>query len=501
MSPLSKPKFVMGLDAESSSKIFNFLGPKDQFSCRSVCQALRPMFLSPQQAQSLLKRLSCDVMKATNRMAATGRIHDSQLDFTPPKEDLNVHQKTMAICHKGCSSKFHGNTIPAFEESVKIGAEMIELDLILTKDRNIIIHHDPTTPDGSALCLETPMSVIRKKFPEIPTLRELLGNETLFKSGINIYFDLKCPDIVEPLLELLLEAVNGGKWHASRFLIASFDQYDLLDVAAFRSSHNVNFQTIVIVDAMPLGYAACFEELQVNYISIAQGRVIPAFIQDAHRRGMGVFAWTVNDPVLWREFVRMGVDGICTDHPEAFQRDRAALQLERDGLKGLMTVSSKAELVDGELPVLSSLNLYPESFERPRASAIKALQQALPVLRFCQRFALETVDQILVEKLDAAVQQCEKICKRYMEPILVSSHTFSVVLGLLGAAGKLQVGQGDFSLLFENEWVSGLASKGLVLIEPPCKQEESAAQPTQQSSCREGSAATCAHPVVAGPMA
>lgn len=469
------------LDGESTSRVFKFLNLSELFKCRLVCRRLTSLFASEHHAKSVLQKVECELGKATYKIRTEGRLHDStyQSSLAKAKADkgTNVYHKTITICHKGCSSKFHGNTMPAFKESVRIGAEMIELDLILTRDRNIIIHHDQTTPDGEGLCFETPMSEIRRKFPEIPTLREFLENDMLRKSDIRIYFDLKCQDIVEPLLELLMEAVHRLQWDASRFLIASFDQYDLLDVNAFKSAHDVDFQTIVIVDAMPLGYAACFEELEVAYISIAQGRLIPAFVQDAHRRGMGVFAWTVNDPVLWRAFVRMGVDGICTDRPAEFQADLKAM-----AQCAPTPAPTPAAAGTAEARTLAPADLYPRSLEAPRQAAIAALAQARALLRFCTLPIAAISDAKLADpsgRLGTAAAFCEEVCRRYLEPSLISPAAFERVLAKLqaaaattGGAGRrnnskepLAVQRGSFPLAFEAEWVAGLASQGLLVVD------------------------------------
>jgi glycerophosphoryl diester phosphodiesterase len=69
-------------------------------------------------------------------------------------------------------------------------------------------------------------------------------------------------------------------------------------------------------DAIPLHYAAFAEELGVVAICPSDEFVNAPYIQDAHRRGLEVFVWTINDPEEVERMCSIGVDGIFTDFPD-----------------------------------------------------------------------------------------------------------------------------------------------------------------------------------------
>jgi glycerophosphoryl diester phosphodiesterase len=53
-----------------------------------------------------------------------------------------------------------------------------------------------------------------------------------------------------------------------------------------------------------------------DYVSAEDRMVTDEFVDDAHRRGIEVMAWTVDDPMRMRDLMRLGVDGIVTNRPD-----------------------------------------------------------------------------------------------------------------------------------------------------------------------------------------
>ncbi|HWL53034.1 MAG TPA: glycerophosphodiester phosphodiesterase family protein [Chthoniobacteraceae bacterium] len=89
--------------------------------------------------------------------------------------------------HRGCHPKFPENTVPAFEEAARLGAQMVEFDVQMTRDGALVILHDPTldrTTDGSGLLREMSLASVRNLSIKaadgqptglrIPTLEEAL---------------------------------------------------------------------------------------------------------------------------------------------------------------------------------------------------------------------------------------------------------------------------------------------------------------------------------------
>lgn len=101
-----------------------------------------------------------------------------------PKSD-----QVMVICHRGDWRNFPENSIPAIESVIKMGADVVELDVALTKDSVLILMHDRTLDrctNGKGLIAEKNYEEIQKLYLKsahgaqnslnlrVPTLREAL---------------------------------------------------------------------------------------------------------------------------------------------------------------------------------------------------------------------------------------------------------------------------------------------------------------------------------------
>ena len=101
-----------------------------------------------------------------------------------------VQMPARGICaHRGASDTHPENTIAAFREAIRLGAQMIEFDVALTKDGKLVLMHDRTidrTTDGSGRVEEWLLADLKKldagswknnrfEGERIPTLSEALN--------------------------------------------------------------------------------------------------------------------------------------------------------------------------------------------------------------------------------------------------------------------------------------------------------------------------------------
>jgi glycerophosphoryl diester phosphodiesterase len=232
------------------------------------------------------------------------------------------HPGILAFAHRGGAGDLPENTMPAFARAAALGYRYFETDAHLTSDGVVIAFHDDVldrVSDATGLIGDMPWSElaqVRVDGHPIPRLDELL--ETFPDVRVNI--DPKHDPVVEPLADLLLamgaiERVGIGSFSDRRLaamrqrcgpkLCTSLGPRDTLRLKA-------------AARGLPMGRlpAPC-AQVPVR----ARGMVITdkRFVDAAHRRGMQVHVWTVDEPEEITYLLDLGVDGLMTDRLEVLK--------------------------------------------------------------------------------------------------------------------------------------------------------------------------------------
>lgn len=120
-----------------------------------------------------------------------------------PTRSANAAKSVLArrgVCaHRGASATHPENTLAALHEAVRLGAQMVEFDLALTRDQQIVLMHDATvdrTTDGSGRVAELSLAELRKldvgswKSPEFKAERIPTFEEALSVLPVNIWINI-----------------------------------------------------------------------------------------------------------------------------------------------------------------------------------------------------------------------------------------------------------------------------------------------------------------------
>ena len=253
--------------------------------------------------------------------------------------------------HRGCRGIMPENSIEGIQKAIDLGADGIEFDVVVNKDKQIVISHEPymeqkycLTPDRSKIKQGKELNLFQmtqmeiEKFdcgslfhPNFPEQKKLKTHKPLLQelfskvdfSEVMILFEIKSekryygkyqpqPD---EYVDIILKEVNNYV-HRKNIVFMSFDaniinelhnkapQYKLvyLTYSPFKSVKNS------IKDLTIPPYA----------IGIYHPTISKREIKKAHELGIEVFAWTVN---LYKDFERLKryrIDGIITDYPGNF---------------------------------------------------------------------------------------------------------------------------------------------------------------------------------------
>jgi glycerophosphoryl diester phosphodiesterase len=231
---------------------------------------------------------------------------------------------TLPFAHRGGASEVPENTMPAFEHAVRLGYRYLETDAHVTADGVLIAFHDDRldrVTDRTGVIAELPWSEVQQARVDgrepIPLLEDLL---TAWPD-VRINIDPKQDDVAEPLAAALLRTDTVDRVCVGAFSDRRIARVRELTGPGLCTSMGPRevAQLVSASRSLPGGGRISSPCAQVP---THQGRlplVTERFVAAAHRRGVQVHVWTVDDPAEITRLLDLGVDGIMTDRPQVLK--------------------------------------------------------------------------------------------------------------------------------------------------------------------------------------
>jgi glycerophosphoryl diester phosphodiesterase len=220
------------------------------------------------------------------------------------------------IGHRGAPAVAPENTLSSFRKALEMRVVMIELDVYALKSGELVVIHDDKvdrTTDGSGYITDFSLTALRRldagNGEKIPLLAEVLN---LVDKTVPVNIELKGIGTAKPVAELLMRYIRDRGWTTDRFIVSSFNHIEL------KKFHQLmpQIRTGALIVGIPVDYAAFAEKLGAYSVNPSAEFVTPEYVQDAHNRGLKVFAFTVNDQSEIRRMDELKVDGIFTNVPD-----------------------------------------------------------------------------------------------------------------------------------------------------------------------------------------
>jgi glycerophosphoryl diester phosphodiesterase len=222
----------------------------------------------------------------------------------------------LKIGHRGACGYEPENTLRSFKKALELGVDMIELDVYALKSGELVVIHDDKvnrTTDGNGYVMDKTFEEIRLldagQGEKIPTLDEVLD---LVDKKVQVNIELKGEGTAEPIAEIINKYVNEKDWSAIDFFVSSFNHIELKKFKDLKPEINIG----ALIVGIPLDYAKFGEDLGAYSVNLCQEFINQEFVEDAHRRGMKVFVWTVNDLDDIERIKKLGADGIFINYPD-----------------------------------------------------------------------------------------------------------------------------------------------------------------------------------------
>lgn len=230
------------------------------------------------------------------------------------------------VGHRGARGLAPENTLAALRKAIDAGADIAEFDLQVTSDGAVVASHDPVLrgTDGRAVDVRS-ASLAEVKSVDLgggetpPTLEEIIEEA---RGRVLLFLEVKEPGDTGKIIEVL-------------------KRENAVDMAALISFHDEALYTARqlepglptgIIYFRPPGRILDCRKLGCRIVLPRYPLATAKAVSLAHRLGLRVVAWTVNEEHWALELAKRGVDGIATDYPDMAVAARR--RLEEGSAKG-----------------------------------------------------------------------------------------------------------------------------------------------------------------------
>jgi len=275
---------------------------------------------------------------------------ESKVMNTPQKDHLNIQVQG----HRGERGNLPENSIPAFLGALRKGVDVLELDVVISKDQQVVVSHEPVmlplymlTPEGDSIPQDKNYNLYQMDYAEIkefdggskgnvrfpqqqkmktykPLLSEVFDTvaATIKEEGLKpVKFNIEIKSVPEeygvfqPQPEAFVDLVMGviqEKQMQEHINLQSFDpailevvhtKYPEIELA-YLVGENTYTENKTNLTFQPEIYSPYFKLLDT------------AEVAQIHKDGLKVIPWTVNEPEDIEQVIALKVDAIITDYPE-----------------------------------------------------------------------------------------------------------------------------------------------------------------------------------------
>jgi len=247
--------------------------------------------------------------------------------------------KPLVFAHQGAENLWPSNTLFAFQHAAELGADVLDMDMHMTKDGALVLMHDQTvdrTTDGTGAIRDLTLAEIQrldagyrfsaddgKTYPyrgqglTVPTLEELFKTFPDKRFGIEIK-QTEPVATAQRFCALIRQHKMQDKVLVSSFRQENMDAFraECPEVATSATENEVRLFYVLYRLGLSDLLTPNYNSFQVPEASGGIHLLTPSFVAAAHRRGLAVQPWTVNETEDLKRILALGVDGINTDNPD-----------------------------------------------------------------------------------------------------------------------------------------------------------------------------------------
>ena len=228
------------------------------------------------------------------------------------------HNGLLAFAHRGDQDAGPENTMLAFEGAVRLGFDYIETDVQATSDGILVTFHDAILDrltDHSGPIGQFTWSKLQKVkvggLGSIPTLEDVLGHFPDLRFNIAP----KSNTSVDLLTRVIRRTAAEH-----RVCVGSFSDRRLDRIRAMLPNVCTSMGRLETAKTRLYSFGFPVSSIVANCVQVPvkwRGiRIVDRrFIESLKKLGLQIHVWTINEPSEMRRLIKMGVDGLMTDHP------------------------------------------------------------------------------------------------------------------------------------------------------------------------------------------
>ena len=212
--------------------------------------------------------------------------------------------------HRGAAAVAPENTLLSVAKAIEIGVDAVEIDVRLTKDRELVVIHDASvdrTTNGRGPVSQYELRDIKTldagRGEKIPTLQEVVD---LVGGHVTLVVELKEEETEKKVVELIRK-----NHFEQQVYVISFWHGLVKTVKALAP----RIKTGVLLVGCPVD-ACVATQASADAVVMRYGFVNRDFVETAHKEGLQVLIWNIDDRNLLKPYVEMGVDGIASNDPQ-----------------------------------------------------------------------------------------------------------------------------------------------------------------------------------------
>lgn len=239
------------------------------------------------------------------------------------EQDARASGRVLVIGHRGAAGHAPENTLASFAKAWELGADLLELDVHLTRDGEFVVIHDgdvSRTTDGQGRVQEMTAAQIKRldaggrfdpRFAgeRVPLLVEVLE---WARGRIPLVIEVKGDPLPPPGVAERLVQVLGEFGVLDEVAVISFHHPVVREMKELEP----RLATGVLLAGQPADPVGMARAALADSVRLSWPYWTPEMVREVHAAGLVASAWTANDEAVMEYLVAMGVDSIATDYPD-----------------------------------------------------------------------------------------------------------------------------------------------------------------------------------------